>query len=76
MDLEFTEGALKQIAKEAIQRNTGARALRTIIEEVMLNIMYEIPSSTDIKRCIVEEETVLQRIDPRLVTANELKQAS
>ena len=76
VELEFTEGALKQIAKEAIQRNTGARALRTIIEEVMLNIMYEIPSSSDIKRCIVEEETVLQRIDPRLITANELKQAS
>src|SRR5579872_5538250 len=76
VDLEFTQGALKQIAGEAIQRNTGARALRTIIEEVMLNIMYEIPSSSDIKRCIVEEETVRQRIDPRLVTGQELKQAS
>ena len=76
MELEFTEGALKQIAKEAIQRNTGARALRTIIEEVMLNIMYEIPSSSDIKRCIVEEDTVRDRIDPKLVTTAELRQAS
>jgi ATP-dependent Clp protease ATP-binding subunit ClpX len=76
VELEFTDGALRQIAHEAIQRNTGARALRTIIEEVMLNIMYEIPSSSDIKRCIVEEATVRDRVDPKLVTTAELRQAS
>jgi ATP-dependent Clp protease ATP-binding subunit ClpX len=76
VDLVFTEGALRQIAREAMQRSTGARALRTIIEEVMLNIMYEIPSNKDVKRCVIEEETVRERLDPRLITASELRQAS
>ena len=76
VELMFTDGALRAIAREAIERSTGARALRTIIEEVMLNIMYEIPSAKDVKRCVVEEETVRQRIDPRLFTASELPKAS
>ncbi len=76
VELVFTEGALRQIAREAMQRSTGARALRTIIEEVMLNIMYEIPSSKDVKRCVVEEQTVRDRVDPTLITASELRQAS
>ena len=76
VELIFTDGALRAIAEEAVKRNTGARALRTIIEEVMLNIMYELPSSTDIKQCIIEEQTVRQRLDPRLITTQELKQAS
>ena len=76
VELVFAEGALKQIAHEAMQRSTGARALRTIIEEVMLNIMYEIPSSKEIKRCVIEEETVRDRLDPILYTAAELRQAS
>ena len=76
VDLAFTDGALREIAREAMKRSTGARALRTIIEEVMLNIMYEIPSSKDIKRCVVEESTVRDRVDPDLYTAGELRQAS
>lgn len=76
VELLFTEPALREIAREAMQRSTGARALRTIIEEVMLNIMYEIPSLKDVKRCIVEEETVRDRLDPVIVTENELRQAS
>src|SRR5579871_3494456 len=76
VELVFSDGALQQIAREAMQRNTGARALRTIIEEVMLNIMYEIPSAKDVKRCLVEEETVRDRLDPTLVTASEMRQAS
>lgn len=76
VELIFTEPALRQIAKEAIVRNTGARALRSIIEEVMLNIMYEIPSNNEVKRCIIEEDTVLHRLQPRLETTLELKQAS
>ena len=59
-----------------MQRNTGARGLRTILEEVMLNIMYEIPSATDVKRCMIEEATVRERIDPTLITSDELRQAS
>lgn len=76
VELAFTEGALKAIAQEAMQRSTGARALRTIIEEVMLNIMYEIPSATDIKQCLIEEETVRARVDPTLTRVHEMRQAS
>lgn len=76
VELIFSDGALKQIAREAMNRNTGARALRTIIEEVMLNIMYEIPSAKDVKQCVIEEETVKLRLDPRLVTESEMRQAS
>ncbi len=76
VELMFEEGAVRAIAQEAIKRSTGARALRTIIEEVMLNIMYEIPSSTDIKRVVIEERTVRERIEPRVITAAELRQAS
>lgn len=76
VDLQFTDGALRAIAQEAMQRSTGARALRTIIEEVMLNIMYEIPSAKDIKKCIIEEETVRERLEPTVITESELRQAS
>ncbi len=76
VDLVFTDEALQAIAGEAIGRRMGARALRAIIEEVMLNIMYEIPSSKDVKKCIVTEETILSKKEPTLVTLNEVKQAS
>lgn len=76
VELIFTEGALHAIAQEAMQRSTGARALRTIIEEVMLNIMYEIPSAKDVRKCVIEEDTVRERLDPILITENELRQAS
>ncbi|HEY3280919.1 MAG TPA: ATP-dependent Clp protease ATP-binding subunit ClpX [Armatimonadota bacterium] len=76
VDLNFTPESLSAIAREAMKRNTGARALRTIIEELMLNIMYEIPSRKDVKKCIVTEETVLEHKDPALITVSELKAAS
>jgi ATP-dependent Clp protease ATP-binding subunit ClpX len=76
VDLVFTDEALNAIAAEAMGRGMGARALRAIIEEVMLNIMYEIPSSEDVKKCIVTEETILAKKDPTLVTLSEVKQAS
>lgn len=65
--LNFTDGALTAIAEEAIQRGTGARALRTIIEEVMMNIMYEIPSTTGVDTVTISEETVRERTDPEIV---------
>jgi ATP-dependent Clp protease ATP-binding subunit ClpX len=76
VELLFSDGALREIAREAMQRSTGARALRTIIEEVMLNIMYEIPSARDVKQCLIEEETVRERQEPVLVRTSELRQAS
>jgi ATP-dependent Clp protease ATP-binding subunit ClpX len=76
VELVFTEDALHAIAAEAFTRGVGARALRTIIEEVMLNIMYEIPSLNGIKRCVVTGETVRERRDPDIYTADQLRQAS
>jgi ATP-dependent Clp protease ATP-binding subunit ClpX len=76
VELVFTEDAIDAIADEAIRRRTGARALRTIMEETMLNIMYEVPSRTDVRKCIVSAETVLERKDPAIVTWNESRTAS
>jgi ATP-dependent Clp protease ATP-binding subunit ClpX len=67
-ELVFTEGALKEIAKEAIKRNTGARGLRSIIESIMLDIMFELPTRDDIVKCVITEETVRQKSNPELYT--------
>lgn len=76
VELIFEEPALHSIAREAMKRSTGARALRTIIEEVMMNIMYEIPSTKDAKRCIITQNTVEKREDPAILTVADLRQAS
>jgi len=73
VELSVGDDALRAIAREAMTRNTGARGLRTIIEEIMLNIMYEIPSRGDVKRCVVTRETVEKRTEPLLLTAGNLK---
>ena len=73
VELVFTDEALRAIASEAMGRHTGARGLRTIIEEIMLNIMYEIPSRPDVKRCVVTEEAALRRREPLLLTAADVK---
>ena len=72
-ELIVGDDALRAIAREAMTRNTGARGLRTIIEEIMLNIMYEIPSRGDVKRVIVTRETVEKHTEPLLLTAGDLK---
>jgi len=61
VQLEFKPDALRAIAREAYRRKTGARALRGIIEELMLDVMYELPSRKDLKRCIITREMVEQR---------------
>ena len=76
VDLVFSQDALQAIASQAFKRGMGARALRTIIEEVMLNIMYEIPSTKDVKKCLVTAETILEGKEPTLVTLSEMKAAS
>lgn len=76
VDLQFTEEALRAIAQEALRRGTGARALRSIIEEVMLSVMYEIPSRKDVKRCIITEETIREGKEPTVILLNEWKAAS
>ena len=62
--LRFTEGAYNAIAKEALKRKTGARGLRSILESIMLDIMYELPSQPNIKEVIISEETILSKEKP------------
>jgi ATP-dependent Clp protease ATP-binding subunit ClpX len=68
VELEFSDGALRQISKEAIKRNTGARGLRSIIEGIMLDVMYDLPSRTDIVKCVITEETVRDKQQPIMYT--------
>jgi ATP-dependent Clp protease ATP-binding subunit ClpX len=67
VELDFDQGALVQIAKEAIKRNTGARGLRAIIEQIMLDMMYELPSREDVGKCLITEETVRDKVKPQLL---------
>ena len=67
VELEFTHDALEAIADQAIKRGTGARGLRAIMEEVLLSVMYEIPSQGDIATCVVTREVVLEHVNPTLV---------
>lgn len=73
--LRFTDGALKAIAKEAVERKSGARGLRAIIETSMLDIMYDIPSIPDVKECIVGEEVILKKEAPILIYEQSQKHA-
>ena len=70
VELEFDDEALKIIAKEALKRNTGARGLRSIIEAVMCNVMYEIPSRDDVAKCTVTKDVILNKEDPVLTLAD------
>ena len=76
VELKFTEDALHAIAEEAIKRSTGARALRTIIEKVMQDIMYETPSQRDIQKIVITGDMVRQRVLPELRIVPELRKAS
>ncbi|GGG20581.1 ATP-dependent protease ATP-binding subunit ClpX [Paenibacillus abyssi] len=64
--LDFEPAALEAIAKEAIKRNTGARGLRAIIEGIMLDVMYEVPSRDDVNNCVITEKVVQDKIMPEL----------
>jgi len=67
VELEFTDDALQAIAGQAILRATGARGLRAILEEVLLNVMYDLPSRTDVERCVIDADVVLEKVNPTLV---------
>ena len=71
VELEFTDGALSAIAKLALERKSGARGLRAIIEGIMTDTMYELPSQENVAKCIVTEDTVLGRSKPALVYHSE-----
>jgi len=73
--LKFTDSSLVAIAQEALRRKSGARGLRAILEEIMLDVMYDLPSETDVKECIISEDVVLGKRRPILVYENEAKWA-
>ena len=67
VELEFTEDALIAIADQAMQRRTGARGLRAILEEVLNSVMYDLPSRGDVAKCVITGEVVLEHVNPTLV---------
>ncbi|GIU90489.1 MAG: hypothetical protein KatS3mg010_1588 [Acidimicrobiia bacterium] len=71
VELTFSDDALDAIAEEALKRGTGARGLRAILEEVLLEVMYELPSRDDVTKCIVDRDVVLHKVAPRLISGNE-----
>jgi len=73
--LKFTDKACTAIAKEAVRRKTGARGLRGILEEVMLDIMYEIPSQSSITECVITEEVIVKKEKPLLTYEDKDKSA-
>jgi ATP-dependent Clp protease ATP-binding subunit ClpX len=73
--LRFTEGALTAIAREAMKRKTGARGLRSILESIMLDIMYELPSQTNISECIINEDVILNNQRPIVLYAKKAETA-
>ncbi len=66
VELKFTDDALQEIAKEALERKTGARGLRGVIERAMLDIMYEIPSKLNVKECIIDDKVIRGEAEPQL----------
>src|SRR4051794_13544857 len=68
VDLVFADDALEAVGEEALKRGTGARGLRAILEEVLLEVMYDLPSRTDVVRCVVDRSVVLDKMHPTLVT--------
>jgi ATP-dependent Clp protease ATP-binding subunit ClpX len=73
--LRFSDDAISAIAKEAIRRTTGARGLRAILEDVMLEIMYEIPSQTGIKECIINKKVINKKERPVLIYEKHIETA-
>ncbi|MCB9664558.1 MAG: ATP-dependent Clp protease ATP-binding subunit ClpX [Alphaproteobacteria bacterium] len=69
--LKFTDGALREVARLALERKTGARGLRGILEDVMLDVMYDLPSRDNVKECVISEDVVRRKQEPMLVYENE-----
>ena len=70
VDLTFSEEALKAVAEQALERGTGARGLRSILETALLPTMYELPSRSDVAKCVVDADTVHDGVQPTLVTGS------
>ena len=72
VELEFSDDALDAVAEQALLRGTGARGLRAILEEVLLEVMYDLPSRSDIGKCVIDRAVVLDRVNPTLVPKSEV----
>jgi ATP-dependent Clp protease ATP-binding subunit ClpX len=68
IDLVFADESLGAIANKALERETGARGLRSILEETLLDVQFELPSRRDVKKCVVTKETIVKGLNPTLVT--------
>jgi ATP-dependent Clp protease ATP-binding subunit ClpX len=75
VELELTDDALQAVAEQALLRGTGARGLRAILEEVLLDVMYDIPSRTDVGRCVIDRSVVGTKVNPTLVPRSETPRA-
>ncbi|MEV6287388.1 ATP-dependent Clp protease ATP-binding subunit ClpX [Kribbella sp. NPDC051770] len=73
VELEFSEDAVEAIADQALLRGTGARGLRAIMEEVLLNVMYEVPSREDVAKVVVTGEVVLENVNPTLIPRDQIE---
>ena len=71
VELSFTAGALDSIAELAMNRKTGARGLRSILEDTLLDVMYESPSREDIQKIVISKETVIDKLPPKMVITQE-----
>ncbi|MDQ5815411.1 MAG: ATP-dependent Clp protease ATP-binding subunit ClpX [Actinomycetota bacterium] len=67
VELEFTDDALEAVSEQSMLRGTGARGLRAILEEVLLNVMYDLPGREDVGKCVINREVVLEKVNPTLV---------
>jgi ATP-dependent Clp protease ATP-binding subunit ClpX len=72
VELVLEEDALEAIAEQAMMRGTGARGLRAIMEEVLLDTMYELPSRTDVAQVVIDESVVRERVNPTLIPIQDL----
>lgn len=71
VELEIEDAAIERIAEKAIERKTGARGLRGILEDVMTDVMYELPSRDDVRKCIVSKEMIDKEVEPKLILIGE-----
>jgi ATP-dependent Clp protease ATP-binding subunit ClpX len=75
VELEFSSDALEAVAEQALLRGTGARGLRAILEEVLLHVMYDLPSVTNVGRCVIDRQVVQDKVNPTLVPRSDTTRA-
>jgi ATP-dependent Clp protease ATP-binding subunit ClpX len=76
VELKFTEDALSEVAGQAIKKKTGARALRSILEDIMLDVMYQLPSEEGVVECIIDKDTVQKKKEPQLIRDGSVEEKS